>query len=121
MQKEENSLRSKIIPYVFYWLVVISAMIHEWSGSRDPLATSWLKFAAKNKEVIVTNVIVNPHPQEASGDLLAVEIVGRVNGEKRAISNETSKIVKLSFTPKVGERLTLVIRNGQVLVTRSGD
>ena len=121
LPRDENSFKSKIIPYVIYFVLLTCAMLHEWYGSRDPQALSWLKFAAKNKEVTVTNVIANPQPQDSSGELLAVEISGSISGEKRAISNGTRKIVKLAFTPKVGEKLTLSIKNGQVHVTRSGD
>lgn len=121
LPNDQNSLKSKVIPYVLYFLLVTGALLHEWYGGRDPQAISWLKFAARNREVTVTNVIIDSHPAEASSAFVAVEIVGSKNGEKRAISSQTSKFVKLSFRPQVGEKLALVIKRGQVHVTKPGD
>jgi len=117
----QDSLKSKVIPYVLYFLLVTGALLHEWYGGRDPQAISWLRFAARNREVTVTNVIIDSRPAEPSSAFAAVEIVGSKNGEKRAISSQTSKFVKLSFRPQVGEKLFLVIKRGQVYVTKTGD
>lgn len=121
LPSDQDSLKSKVIPYVLYFLLVTVALLHEWYGGRDPQAISWLKFAARNREVIVTNVIVDSHPTEPSNAFVAVEIVGSKNGEKKAISSQTSQFVKLSFRPQVGEKLALVIKRGQVHVTKPGD
>lgn len=121
LPSDESSFKSKVIPYVLYFMLVTAALLHEWYAGRDPQAISWLKFAARNRAVTVTNVIVDNHPADPSSAFVAVEIVGSSSGEKRAISSQTSKFVKLSFRPHVGEKLALVIKRGQVIVTKPGD
>ncbi len=117
---EKSSFKSKFVPYSLYFLILISAGVHEWISGRDSQAASWLKFAEKNKQVLVTNVIVSSDSLESSKSLLAVEVLGMANSEKRAIIGEFGRIVKLAFTPKVGEKLSLTITNGQVIFSRAG-
>jgi len=113
LRNEKQTLKDKIIPYAIYVLTICAGIFNELSGSRDIEAVAWRKFAARNKHVIVTNVISDA--KAAQSKAIAVEITGMGSGDKRAIMTGTQKHVSLTFLPKVGDELILSVKNGLVI------
>ncbi len=107
MVKEKASFKDKIIPYALYVLTFCIGIFHEYS-LRDVEPPALQRFAARNKHVIVTNVI---SASGATGTAaIAVEIEGVGSGEKFAFAPSTEKHLRLSSTPKVGDEFVFAVK-----------